>query len=167
MKLRHSHLGLCVTDIEAALRFYRNGLGFELVNQIAVDGHEELFELRDVKFVAFYLVNGPHTLELFQFESPNQKPHPGVRSLNQPGFTHLSFEVDDIDEVRRRIIEYGGTARDSTRTAMRFGSATFDEDCVDELTALMCTDPDGNRIELVKTVGAPRGRLGDKLCWEP
>ena len=31
MTVSFSHLGICVSDLERSLRFYRDGLGFELV----------------------------------------------------------------------------------------------------------------------------------------
>lgn len=166
MELMHSHIGLCVTDLDAALKFYRDGLGFRVVGESRVDSGEHLFELSEPHFTAIYVAHGNLVLELFQFEAPNDVPAGGVRPLNLPGLTHLCFEVDDIDDVRQRILKYDGTARDSTRYYASLAHLGFPAGCVDGFHVLMCTDPDGNRIELVKSAGSPIGELGERPCWQ-
>lgn len=166
MEFRYSHIGLCVSDLEAALRFYCDGLGFERRNEMDIKGNDHLFELPDPRFKAVYVSHGSLVLELLRFNSPNETTATGVRPLNRPGFTHLALEVDDIDDVRERIIRFGGTARDSTRTYVRVDSIDFGEERADGFSMLMCTDPDGNRMELVKSPGSPTQGLGARLCWE-
>jgi len=48
---------------------------------------------------------GP-TLEIFQFDPTDPTPPPEV---NRPGFTHLAFEVPDVESKRKEIAAWGGS----------------------------------------------------------
>src|SRR5947208_880691 len=62
---RLTHVGLCVSDLERSLRFYRDLLGFRPVKEIEVEGEpaDTLLGLRDVKLRAAYLERDGVTLE--------------------------------------------------------------------------------------------------------
>ncbi len=134
-----SHMGLCVSDLDRSLRFYCDGLGFE--PQIKYDiGNEFAATMEidaDVKLVSQMIVRDGLMIELLHFISPGVigDPNP-VR--NQRGFTHLSFNVDDVNETIATLVEHGGTLIESTRTVNEMGEIVF------------VTDPDGTRIELMK-----------------
>ena len=79
---------------------------------------------------------GP-TLEIFQFDPLEPSAHPAI---NRPGFTHLAFEVPDVEAKRREIIEWGG--RD-------YGEAvTLDIPGAGQLSLIYMCDPEGNILEL-------------------
>jgi predicted enzyme related to lactoylglutathione lyase len=61
--------------------------------------------------------------------------------MNQLGFTHLALWVNDIDDVAQRVVEYGGSVIESARTI-------FDHPKL-KGKWLICTDPDGIRVEFV------------------
>ena len=61
--------------------------------------------------------------------------------MNKLGFTHLAVWVQDIEEVAKRVVEYGGSIVESTRTI-------FDHPKI-KGKWVICTDPDGIRVELV------------------
>ncbi len=52
--LRLTHIGICVSDLERSLRFYRDLLGFKYISELEVAGEpsDTLLELRDVKLRA-------------------------------------------------------------------------------------------------------------------
>ena len=82
--------------------------------------------------------HGP-TLEIFTF-SRNEQDTP--KHLNQPGFAHLAFEVDDVDAKRAQIKELGGGD---------YGQlVTIDIADAGKLTLIYMTDPEGNIVELQK-----------------
>ena len=82
--------------------------------------------------------NGP-TIEIFTF-SENAPDEP--RPLNRPGFAHLAFEVDDVEEKRVQIKQFGGAD---------YGElVTIDIAGTGPLTLLYMTDPEGNIVELQK-----------------
>jgi predicted enzyme related to lactoylglutathione lyase len=53
--------------------------------------------------------------------------------MNEPGLTHVSLAVDDIDAACARVVEFGGEVVDSSN----IGAAVF------------VRDPDGQLVELL------------------
>ena len=138
MRIRVSHVGLCVADLERSLRFYRDGLGFRETERYE-SGPEvgSALELNDVSHLGVFLERDGTTVELLHFKSPVAIGPSDRRTMNQLGLTHLNFEVDDIDRAKERLIEFGGSIDDSTR--VRSAENGYE--------VLFCTDPDGIRIE--------------------
>jgi catechol 2,3-dioxygenase-like lactoylglutathione lyase family enzyme len=142
MTVSFSHLGICVSDLERSLRFYRDGLGFELVASHRIgDEFGPLLELEGVELESRMLSRDGVTIELLGFVSPDPTGDGDRRPMNRLGLTHLSLRVDDVEGVAAVIEELGGTVVRATRTTMDLPSARLD--------FLYCTDPDGVRIELM------------------
>jgi catechol 2,3-dioxygenase-like lactoylglutathione lyase family enzyme len=137
-----SHLGICVSDLERSLRFYCDGLGFELVQAHTV-GPEfgRLMEVDDVVLQSRFVRRDGVSIELLHFDSPGHSGEPVRRPMNQLGLTHLSLRVDDLDVVGAVIESLGGSVLSDTRTTMGSAEAVLD--------FVYCTDPDGVRIELM------------------
>ncbi|HEV3281222.1 MAG TPA: VOC family protein [Acidimicrobiales bacterium] len=144
--LTFSHLGICVSDLERSLRFYRDGLGFEPVATHRV-GEEfgGLMELEGVRLESQMMARDGVTIELLAFEHPRAVGDGRRRPLNHLGLTHLSLRVDDIDAVARQIELLGGEVVRATRTHLGAASSPLD--------FVYCTDPDGVRIELMDLPG--------------
>ncbi len=141
-----SHLGICVSDLERSLAFYRDALGFELVGEHTVgDEFGALMEVDDVRLESRMVQRDGVTLELLAFESPGSVGPAGRRPMNQLGLTHLSLRVDDVDAAAAAIESAGGQVLDGTRTTFDVGGTRLD--------FLYCTDPDGVRIELMDLPG--------------
>lgn len=139
---RLSHVGLCVSDLERSLRFYRDVLGFAEDSRrpaLSFEGEPAatLLGLADLELRAVYLVRDGFRLELLAFPRPGVVGGGAPREMNRLGFTHLSFEVEDLDALLPAIGEAGGQVLDASRIPV----------------AVFCTDPDGTRLELVQ-VGA-------------
>ena len=137
-----SHHGLCVSDLERAVAFYRDGLGFAEVSRLGFDdaGTQQLLGLSGAKLEAVYLRRDGTTLELLHFPTPGTHLARGPRPMNQVGLTHLSFLVDDLDAVLASLRALGARVLDETRLG---GPGTGPQ-------AIFVTDPDGTRIELVE-----------------
>jgi lactoylglutathione lyase len=141
-----SHLGICVSDLERSIRFYCDGLGFELAQAHTVGGEfGRLVELDDVVLQSRFVRRDGISLELLHFDSPGHSGGTERRPMNQLGITHLSLRVDDLDSVAHVIESLGGTVVTSTRTTL--GPSE------DPLDFVYCTDPDGVRIELMHLPG--------------
>jgi catechol 2,3-dioxygenase-like lactoylglutathione lyase family enzyme len=140
-----SHVGICVSDLERSVRFYCDGLGFELVQSHTV-GQEfgPLMEIEDVVLQSRFIRRDGVSLELLHFDAPGHVGEPLRRPMNQLGLTHLSLRVADLDAVAHVIESLGGTVVAGTR--MTFGTS-------DALDFVYCTDPDGTRIELMHLPG--------------
>ena len=69
---RASHLGLCVSDLERSLAFYREVLEFEEVSRLTFtdESTRKLLELADGVLAAAYLKRDGWMLELLHFPEP-------------------------------------------------------------------------------------------------
>ena len=141
-----SHIGVCVSDLDASLRFYCQGLGFEEVAAHEV-GEEfaALMEVEGVRLRSRMVRRDGVTLELLDYASPGTTGSAERRPMNQLGLTHLSLRVDDVGAVAATIESLGGAVVRSTRTTLDFDGTSLD--------FLYCTDPDGVRIELMDLGG--------------
>jgi catechol 2,3-dioxygenase-like lactoylglutathione lyase family enzyme len=139
---RLSHLGLCVSDLERALAFYRDGLGFAEVSRLRFEdaGTRKLLGLPGARLEAVYLRRDGLTLELLHFPTPGTHLARGPRPMNQVGLTHLSFLVADLEAALAKLRALGASVLDETRLG---GAAAGPR-------AIFVTDPDGTRVELVE-----------------
>ena len=80
-------------------------------------------------------VDGPF-LEIFEYKSIHDCPPPPV---NQPGYGHICFEVDDIQATFDAVIKAGGTPLGEITD---FGSTEA------AFSYVYMRDPEGNVIEL-------------------
>ena len=134
-----SHIGLCVRELEAARRFYVDGLGFEYFAQFEID--RPLAEMdTDCDLTSCFVQKDGLRLELLHFRRPTPTGTPSSRRT-QLGLTHLSFAVDDVDAAAQQLTEYGGTIIEGTRSG---------NDDPDIVQIVFLADPDGNRIELMR-----------------
>lgn len=80
--------------------------------------------------------DGP-SLEIYQYADAI----PGAKSApNRIGFGHLAFEVEDIDEVKSRVLmNHGAAIGKTTETVV---------DGVGKLTFIYMADPEGNILEI-------------------
>ncbi len=79
---------------------------------------------------------GP-TLEIYAYTPALEAPPTAV---NRPGYGHVAFEVDSVEEARRMVLAEGGRAVGQIVTLERAGGA--------RVTWCYVTDPEGNVIEL-------------------
>jgi len=136
-----NHVGLCVTDLDRSRRFYEGALGFAHRDELEVpDGLcSRLLQVpRPVGLRAVYLTRGPFVLELLAFARDGNAPRRD-RSFTEPGLTHLSFTVDDLDAACAAVAEHGGEVLPDTNTGGR---------------AIMVRDPDGQLLELMPVPAA-------------
>lgn len=134
-----SHIGLCVTDLERSRHFYEGVFGFREAFTFRTDGPETPTLLRldaPLTLDAVYLAVDGLLLELLHFAGPTP-PAARPRAMNEPGLTHLSLFVDDLDAVIASVPQHGGQVRDDTN----IGVAVFVE------------DPDGQAIEVLGPQG--------------
>ncbi|HEV3114411.1 MAG TPA: VOC family protein [Candidatus Binataceae bacterium] len=146
--LTFSHVGICVSDLERSLRFYCQGLGFELVESYTV-GTEfgRLMEVDgNIVLQSRFITRDGVRIELLCFDAPGFQGQAARRPMNQLGLTHLSVRVEDVDATAARIRELGGTAFDHTRTKLDNPDGSSSD-------FIYCTDPDGVRIELMRLPG--------------
>jgi len=144
-QLRFSHLGICVSDWQRSLCFYRDRLGFEPVFELALEGEPSstLLQIEDVEFRAIYLERDGVRIELLHFDRPGHTRAPTPRPINQLGLTHLSLQVDDLDSFVAELAEAGVELLEATQIEVASVGAK----------AMFVSDPDGTLIELVQQRG--------------
>jgi catechol 2,3-dioxygenase-like lactoylglutathione lyase family enzyme len=129
-----NHVGLCVADLERARRFYEEALGFTFRNELRPpdDLTSTLLGLdAPARLHAVYLTLDGFVLELLHYERPT--PPFRARVLDEPGLTHLSVGIDDLDAALARVRACGGSVVDASHV----GVAAF------------VRDPDGQLVELL------------------
>jgi catechol 2,3-dioxygenase-like lactoylglutathione lyase family enzyme len=141
--VRLSHVALAVGDLPASLRFYTEGLGFEL--GACFESGDEVAGVSEVappvRMVSQYLTKDGFRLELMGWEAPVVHGEPS-QTRNQRGITHLSFEVDDIEATEAALLALGGAAIPDARVRIDKPSAA--------ISLVFLADPDGTRIELLQ-----------------
>lgn len=142
MPLRVSHLGICVSDLERSLAFYRDALGFAFESELRVEGEpsETLLRLHDVRLRAAYLVRDGLRIELLHYETPGHRGDASPRPMNQLGLTHLSLRVEDLDAELAALEARGVQVLRDTRI----------DHAQLRARAVFVTDPDGTLVELVE-----------------
>ncbi len=131
-----NHVGQCVTDLERSKRFYCELFGFVVEREITPPdvGSAQLLSLAaPLGMTAAYLVRDGLVLELLHFAAAGQTQPFRERTMNEPGLTHISLSVDDVDGVCARVPEFGGVVIESSN----IGAAVF------------VRDPDGQLLELL------------------
>ena len=140
-----SHVGICVSDLERSLRFYCDGLGFELAERYDLDSEQlagldrSLAVSGPLTLVSQMITSGPMKVELLHYPGRTPEGTPST-SRGLLGLTHLSFNVDQVDTAAARLVEHGGTILEHTRSDAG-------------IVLLFLTDPDGTRIELMGGAG--------------
>ncbi len=137
-----SHFGICVSDLESSVRFYTEGLGFEVAESHRIGSEfAALMELEHVELCSQFIRGHGVSIELLSFSVPEPVGPASRRPINQLGLTHLSLRVADVAATAAAIAALGGEVVEGTRTTMAFGDT--------DLEFVYCTDPDGVRIELM------------------
>ena len=131
-----NHVGQVVTDLERSKRFYCDLLDFRIEREIQPpdEASSQLLSLTPpLGMTACYLSRDGLVLELLHFSADGQARPAVVRQMNEPGLTHLSLSVTDLDRVLERVAEFGGEVIASSN----IGAGVF------------IRDPDGQLIELL------------------
>jgi catechol 2,3-dioxygenase-like lactoylglutathione lyase family enzyme len=118
-----THIGLTVPDIEAAVSWYRDLFGFELIRPIDdIDVSEgqlgtltaDVFGPKLRKFRLAHLSTGGETaLEIFEFVDPPVERRPEPFEWWMGGFSHLCVIDPDVVGLATRIEQSGGKIRTS------------------------------------------------------
>ncbi|MBM40498.1 MAG: methylmalonyl-CoA epimerase [Acidobacteria bacterium] len=93
MKTTLDHIGIAVSDLDAALEFYRDALGLEL-------GLAE--EVASERVRAQFLPVGEASLELLEATAPESAIARSVERRG-PGIHHITLRVDDLQVALDRL----------------------------------------------------------------
>lgn len=142
-----NHIGVGVADIERAIRWYQEVLGFTLLRgPKTVRGDDPDADVRDVLgpdcnallHAHMVSVNGIG-LELFQLlDPPHERREPSLEYWKS-GFFHICVTDPDIEGLAARIAASGGRQR---------SKIWRNDPTTDEYRLCYCEDPFGNVLEI-------------------
>ena len=133
------HVSITVQDMDRMLAFYRDVLGFPEIMRSSwadSDDMDRLVDLKGSQANVVLLNAGNMVLELFDYRAPSGI-HDPRRPVNNPGYTHICLDVEDIETEYRRLESAGMTFNRSIMDVEELG-----------LRAVYGRDPEGNVIEV-------------------
>jgi catechol 2,3-dioxygenase-like lactoylglutathione lyase family enzyme len=146
-RAKYVHTNLIARDWKKMARFYCEVFGCEPQGperDMSGTWLDSLTSLGSPRLTGVHLLlpgyheNGP-TLEIFSYDELVKR---GVPVVNECGFAHIAFAVDDVDQALQAVIAAGGGAVGKVVTTEVKG--------VGSLRVVYARDPEGNIIELQK-----------------
>ena len=103
---RMDHVGIVVDDLAAAIDFFVE-LGLELQGEMTIENRlvDRIVGLEGVRndFAFVRTPDGHSQLELIQFHAPPMQEGDPNAPANTAGLRHITFAVDDINDVLGRL----------------------------------------------------------------
>lgn len=142
---RYVHTNIISENWEELSRFYETVFGCKRVlpeRDLSGKWIEDATGILNVQIKGIHLLLpgcgdlGP-TLEIFQY---NHNIDSKLKKINETGFAHIAFHVDNVENSLKEILMNGGT---------QLGKVVVkDMPGVGKLTFVYAKDPEGNLIEL-------------------
>ena len=138
------HFGLVVSNLEKALVFYQDLLGLSIQGKTEESGDfiSKMLSFENIKLKTVKLSANDNStrLELLEFENPKINSTK-KNNLFEPGFTHISLTVKNLDELCVRL-KNSNIEFNSQPTISPNGS----------LKVVFCKDFEGNYLELIEEI---------------
>ena len=144
-----NHVAISTPDLQRALGFYRDLMGFADAGHFEVEDNEvanRATALRGICAHGALLRAGNVYLELFEFHAPSPAKMDPRRPVCDHGITHIALEVNDLTSEHRRLQEAGVHFQSPPQAWP--GGGVF----------VYARDPDGNVVELIEHTG-PQDQL--------
>ena len=146
------HTGITVSNLERALAFWRDVLGFEPSHTAHQTGEmaREITGVAGAEIkLAVVKAPGGHKIELLEYLAPpERKRHVDLRPCDV-GFVHVAFVVEDLDAILRAIEASGWRAAGKSQTLQLGPNAGK--------RVVYVRDPDGTTIEFMEQPRAVDG----------
>jgi catechol 2,3-dioxygenase-like lactoylglutathione lyase family enzyme len=143
--IEYVHTNIIARDWQKLARFYIEVFGCTPVypeRDLSGDWIDRLTNLEDAKIRGIHLrlpgsESGP-TLEIFEYNHKTGKAV--LKAVNEPGFGHIAFRVEDVYAILDMLLLHGGS---------RYGElVTREIENLGIITVIYTRDPEGNIIEL-------------------
>ena len=139
------HTGITVSNLERALEFWQNVLGFEFSHRAHQSG-EMVEQITGVKGAELKLavVKAPdgHKIELLEYLAPpDRKKHADLRPCDV-GHVHVALTVENLDAILEKIAASGWKAAGKPQTLKTGPNAGK--------RVVYVRDPDGTTIEFME-----------------
>ena len=142
------HVAIGVSDLDAAIVFYTEGFGMQVVQRSEFDCSDDVdraIGLKNAKARMAMLETTNAFIEIWEYKNPDPRD---LRSLpSDLGYPHFAWQVDDIQAEYDRLGALGMTF---VGEVVHFGEAS---------SAIYGRDPFGNIIELYEIHSAAMAQL--------
>ncbi len=103
-----NHTSFTVSNLDHAIRLFRDALGFELLNRSPRDPAfiERVVGIPGADIEVAYLQAPGHRLELIEYVAPPNRAKVESRPCDA-GFAHIAFDVDDMEGALAAMREAG------------------------------------------------------------
>ncbi len=146
------HVGFSVGSLDAALRFWVEGLGGRVIRmgEMGGDSLGQTTGARGAHVQMAIVEIAGQTIELLEY-SGIDRPAAPARPFD-PGFAHLALVVDDLDALLARIVAYGWRAQGVPQVISagpRVGTKV-----------MYAVGPDGATVEFMQPALGPPAKAG-------
>ena len=136
----YRHAGIIVNNIDESVRFYRDILGLEIIQEFT-DDSDYINKITGITngvahFVKLKMPDGT-VLELLEYPSHPTEPH--SLSILNVGVCHIALQVHSVHDAYQRLIGEGVNVLSEPVLSSEGIAIVF-----------FCLDPDGVRVELVE-----------------
>ncbi len=147
MGIKYVHTNLIAKDVQKLVAFYEEVFGCYVIppeRDVSGEWLDRSVNMKNVNIKGVHLhlpgydEAGP-TLEIFTY---NELINNTANQINTTGFAHIAFEVDDVEEVKQKLLSAGGTLHGDV--------VTFEVKGKGVITMVYARDPEGNIVELQK-----------------
>lgn len=147
MGIKYVHTNIIAKNVQKLTAFYEEVFGCYLVppeRDLSGEWLDRSVNMKDANIKGVHLRlpgygdDGP-TLEVFSY---NEYIINKANQINTTGFSHIAFEVDDVEAVKAKLIAAGGSAHGEV--------VSFEVEGKGTITLAYTRDPEGNIIELQK-----------------
>jgi len=139
------HTGITVSNLERALEFWRNVLGFEFSHRAHQSGEmvEQITGVKGAELkLAVVKAPGGHKIELLEYLAPpDRKQHAGLRPCDV-GHVHVALTVENLDPLLEKIAASSWKAAGKPQTLKTGPNAGK--------RVVYVRDPDGATIEFMQ-----------------
>ncbi|HEX9648644.1 MAG TPA: VOC family protein [Alphaproteobacteria bacterium] len=103
-----NHTSFTVSDLDRAIQFYTQALGFRLLHRGGRDAAmiEKVVGVPGADIEVAYLQAPGHRMELIRYLGPADRGRVVSRPCDT-GFAHVAFDVDDVDAVLAAAARHG------------------------------------------------------------
>lgn len=140
-----AHTGITTSDLDRSIRFFRDVLRLPVSDRQRLQGpvFAGITGVPEAEIEIAYVDAPGHRLELLQYLKPEARRASALRPCDS-GHLHLSFQVDDIEDVLGRM-HANGFASGPVQTVQEAGG----------LKAIYAHGPDALVIELMQFPAQP------------
>lgn len=142
------HVGICVSNMEKTLAFYRDILGLKQVASFEASMPEvaKVVEVPNARIKVTMLKSGEGeeetVVELLEYLSPKGKPFPRDKAMNDVGISHVAFWVKDIDQAYEELKKKG--------VVFNCPPQSIEVRDLGKIKAVYFKDPEGITLELME-----------------